>query len=116
MNHFAAVNPDPVDSSPSSAPDPCGQIGKVNSLKRSSSVSSNLTGGTNLKRRNIMPEVKYLDCSSMGSYMVSCEVLEKIDDDHYRIRYTDIVTDKVEEEVVARDRLEFPRFNEYMFC
>lgn len=63
-----------------------------------------------------MPTVRYLDSSSMGSYYVDCEVLEKISEDRFKIRYTDIVTDEVEVEVVDRDRLEFPKFNEYMFC
>jgi len=63
-----------------------------------------------------MPSVRYLHCSSEGSYYIDCEILEKIDEDHYRIRYEDLCTDDIEEEVVTRDYLEFPKFNEYMFC
>lgn len=63
-----------------------------------------------------MPTVRYLDCSSMGSYYVDCEVLEKISEDTFKIRYKDFVTDEEEIEIVERDRLEFPKFNEYAFC
>ena len=63
-----------------------------------------------------MPTVQYLHCSSEGSYYIPCEVLEKVDEDHYRIRYEDLDTDEVEEEVVDKEYLEFPKFNEYMFC
>jgi hypothetical protein len=62
-----------------------------------------------------MTTVKYLHCSSEGSYYIPCEVLEKIDENHFRIKYEDLVTDEVEEEVVTREYLEFPKFNEYVF-
>ena len=45
-----------------------------------------------------MPTVKYMHCSSQGSYYIPCEVLKKIDEDHFVIRYEDIVTEQVEEE------------------
>jgi hypothetical protein len=63
-----------------------------------------------------MPSVRYLHCSSEGSYYINCEVVEKIDEDHFRIRYEDLITEEIEEEVVGREHLEFPKFNEYMFC
>jgi len=67
-------------------------------------------------KETAMPSVKYLHCSSEGSYYINCEIVEKIDENHFRIRYEDLVTDEVEEEVVSREYLEFPKFNEYMFC
>jgi hypothetical protein len=63
-----------------------------------------------------MPSVRYLHCSSEGSYYIDCEILEKISEDRFRIRYEDLVTEEIEEEVVDREYLEFPRFSDYMFC
>lgn len=63
-----------------------------------------------------MPSVKYLHCSSQGSYYINCDVIEKIDEDHFRIRYESMIGEDIEEEVVTREYLEFPKFNEYMFC
>jgi hypothetical protein len=68
-----------------------------------------------MEKEQIMPTVRYLHCSSQGSYYIDCEVLEKIDEDHFRIRYECLVTEEVEEEVVNREYLEFPKFNEYVF-
>ena len=63
-----------------------------------------------------MPTVRYLDTSMYGSYYVECEVLEKIDDDTFKIKFYDDVIDEYETKVVQRDRLEFPKFNDYAFC
>jgi hypothetical protein len=63
-----------------------------------------------------MPSVRYLHCSSEGSYYIDCEIVEKISEDRFRIRYEDLVTEEIEEEVVDREYLEFPRFSDYMFC
>ena len=63
-----------------------------------------------------MPTVKYLDASMYGSYFVDCEVLRKIDDNTFEIKFYDDVVDDYETKVVNRDRLEFPKFNEYAFC
>ena len=63
-----------------------------------------------------MPTIRYMHCSSQGSYFIPCEVIAKIDEDHFRIRYEDLVTNEIEEETVTREYLEFPKFNEYMFC
>jgi hypothetical protein len=63
-----------------------------------------------------MPKIRYLDTSMYGSYFVDCEVLEKIDEDTFKIKFYDDVIDEYETKVVERDRLEFPKFNEYMFC
>ena len=63
-----------------------------------------------------MPTVRYLDTSMYGSYFVDCEVLRKIDEDTFEITFWDDVVDEYETKVVTRDRLEFPKFNEYMFC
>jgi hypothetical protein len=64
----------------------------------------------------IMPTVRYLDTSMYGSYYVECEVLEKIDDDTFKIKFYDDIIDEYETKVVNRDRLKFPEFNEYAFC
>jgi hypothetical protein len=63
-----------------------------------------------------MPSVRYLHCSSEGSYYIDCEIVEKISEDRFRIRYEDLVTEEIEEEVVDREYLKFPRFSDYMFC
>ena len=78
-------------------------------------ASSNLASGTILKEA-IMPTVRYLDTSMYGSYFVDCEVLRKIDEDTFEIKFYDDVIDEYETKVVDRDRLEFPKFNEYAFC
>ena len=78
-------------------------------------ASSNLASGTILKEA-IMPTVRYLDTSMYGSYFVDCEVLRKIDEDTFEIKFYDDVIDEYEIKVVNRDRLEFPKFNEYAFC
>ena len=59
-----------------------------------------------------MPSVRYLDTSMWGSYYIDCEVLEKIDDDTFKIKFYDDVVDEYETKIVNRDRLEFPKFNE----
>jgi hypothetical protein len=63
-----------------------------------------------------MPSVRYLHCSSEGSYYIDCEVLEKVDEDHFRIKYEDLITEEVEEEIVSREYLQFPKFSDIMFC
>jgi len=61
-----------------------------------------------------MPTVRYLDTSAYGSYFVDCEVLRKIDDDTFEIKFYDDVVDEYETKVVTRDRLVFDWFDEYM--
>ena len=51
-----------------------------------------------------------------GSYFVDCEVLEKIDENTFKIKFYDDVIDEYETKVVERDRLEFPKFSDYAFC
>jgi hypothetical protein len=63
-----------------------------------------------------MPTIRYLDTSMYGSYFVDCEVLEKIDEDTFKIKFFDDVIDEYEIKVVDRDRLEFPKFSDYAFC
>jgi hypothetical protein len=63
-----------------------------------------------------MPVVQYLDTSMYGSYYVNCEVLEKIDENTFKIRFYDDEVKEYETKIVERDRLQFPKFNEYMFC
>jgi hypothetical protein len=77
------------------------------------SVSSNLTASANLKE-SIMPSIQYQDTSMYGSYWVDCEVLEKIDDNTFKIKFWDDVVDEYEIKVVERERLQFPKFNELM--
>ena len=63
-----------------------------------------------------MPTVRYLDTSMYGSYYVECEVLEKIDDDTFKIKLYDDVINEYETRIVERDRLQFPKFSDLMFC
>ncbi len=63
-----------------------------------------------------MPSIRYLDTSMYGSYYIECEVLEKIDEDTFKIKFWDDEIEEYEIKIVKRDRLEFPKFNEYMFC
>lgn len=63
-----------------------------------------------------MPTVKYLDTSMYGSYYVECDVLDKIDEDTFKIKFFDSDVNEWETKVVSREDLEFPKFNEYMFC
>jgi len=48
-----------------------------------------------------------------GSYFVDCEILEKIDEDTFKIKFYDDNIDEYEIKVVERDRLEFPKFSDY---
>jgi hypothetical protein len=63
-----------------------------------------------------MPKIQYQDTSMYGTYWVDCEVLRKIDEDTFEIKFFDNVVDEFETKVVQRDCLQFPKFNEYMFC
>lgn len=63
-----------------------------------------------------MPSVRYLDTSMYGSYWIDCEVLEKVSDDQYKVKFYDNVIEEYEVKVVTSDRLQFPKFNEYAFC
>jgi hypothetical protein len=63
-----------------------------------------------------MPVIQYLDTSMWGSYYVECEVLEKIDENTFKIQFYDDEVNEYDVRVVERDRLLFPKFNEYMFC
>ena len=63
-----------------------------------------------------MPSVRYLDTSMYGSYWIDCEVLEKVTEDTFKIKFFDDVIDEYEIKIVERDRLEFPKFNDYAFC
>ena len=60
-----------------------------------------------------MPFVKYLDTSMYGSYFVNCEVLRKIDDNTFEIKFYDSGVCEYETKIVDRSRLDFPKFNEY---
>ena len=60
-----------------------------------------------------MPTIRYLDTSMYGSYFVDCEILEKIDEDTFKIKFFDDVIKEYETKVVDRDRLEFPKFSDY---
>jgi len=63
-----------------------------------------------------MPKIQYQDTSMYGTYWVDCEVLQKIDEDTFEIKFFDDFANEYETKVVERDRLQFPKFNEYMFC
>jgi hypothetical protein len=63
-----------------------------------------------------MPSVRYLDTSMYGSYWIDCEVLEKVSDDQYKVKFYDDVIKDYEIKVVSSDRLKFPKFNDYAFC
>ena len=60
-----------------------------------------------------MPTIRYLDTSMYGSYFVDCEVLEKIDEDTFKIKFYDDNIDEYEIKIVERDRLKFPKFSDY---
>ena len=59
-----------------------------------------------------MTSVEYLNCSFAGSYYVDCEILAKLDDDKFIIRYTDPDLDEVVTETVTKDYLKFPKFSD----
>ena len=59
-----------------------------------------------------MVSVKYLHCSMWGSYHVDCEILEKVSEDTYKIKYYDRVLEDHEIEIVPEDRLIFPKHSE----
>jgi hypothetical protein len=63
-----------------------------------------------------MPKIQYQDTSMYGTYWVDCEVLRKIDEDTFEITFFDDEIKEHETKVVKRDSLQFPKFNEYMFC
>jgi len=63
-----------------------------------------------------MPKIQYQDTSMYGTHWVNCEVLRKINEDTFEIKFFDDFANEYETKVVERDRLQFPKFNEYMFC
>ena len=63
-----------------------------------------------------MPSVQYLDTSMYGSYWIDCEVLNKLDEDTFEIKFFDAILEEYETKVVERDRLQFPKFSDYAFC
>ena len=63
-----------------------------------------------------MPSVRYLDTRMYGSYWIDCEVLEKVNEDQYKVKFYDDVIEDYEIKVVSSDRLQFPKFSDYAFC
>ena len=59
-----------------------------------------------------MESVQYLHCSFAGSYYVDCEVLEKINEDEFKVRYCDPIIDEIVERTTSRSRLKFPDFQD----
>lgn len=62
-----------------------------------------------------MPTVQYLHVSMGGSYYVDCEVLEKLDNDQFKIKFYDDFAEEDTVKIVERDRLEFPKFSDLVF-
>ena len=58
--------------------------------------------------------VRYLHCSMWGSYEIDCVILEKYQNDTYKIRYYDRVLKEEEVDVVPEDRLIFPKHSELL--
>lgn len=61
-----------------------------------------------------MPSIKYLHCSFMGSYDVDCEILEKISNKMYKIKYYDPVEEEEMVKVVEESRLLFPKHSDIL--
>lgn len=62
-----------------------------------------------------MPTIEFMHRSMGGTYWIECEVIEKIDEQHFRIRYEDPFVSESFVETVERQFLKFPRFSEYQF-
>ena len=85
-------------------------------LDKAGVLGSFPSGGTIFLKENVMPSVRYLDTSMCGSYWIDCEVLEKVSDTQFKVKFYDNVVKEYEVKVVSRDRLQFPKFNDYAFC
>lgn len=57
-----------------------------------------------------MPVVEFLHTSAYGTYWIECDVVSKVDDDHYTIAYIDPVIEERLIQTVSDDRLKFPLF------
>lgn len=59
-----------------------------------------------------MPSVQYAHGTSFGTYYVTCDVIDKKDDE-FLIVFFDIIAGKLAERWVERTSLCFPKFSEY---
>lgn len=59
-----------------------------------------------------MPKVKYLDRSMHGTYWVDCEVVQKVDDNCFKIEVWDEYEEQFASLYVSRNELKFPKFSE----
>ena len=61
----------------------------------------------------IMSTVEYIHSSAYGSYHIPCKILEKLDENSYRISFVDPITLNEEERIVNRGALVFPKLAYY---
>ena len=61
-----------------------------------------------------MPTVEYIHSSAYGSYHIPCKILEKLDENFYRISFSHPVTLNEEERIVDRRTLIFPKLADYV--
>lgn len=60
-----------------------------------------------------MSTVEYIHSSAYGSYHIPCKILEKLDENSYRISFVDPITLNEEERIVNRGALVFPKLADY---
>ncbi len=60
-----------------------------------------------------MYNVQYLFTSPFGSFMVDCEVLKKLEDGKFLIKFYDTVLEDNVEKIVNIELLKFPQFADF---
>ena len=60
-----------------------------------------------------MSTVEYIHSSAYGSYHIPCKILEKLDENSYRISFVDPITLNEEERIVNRGALVFTKLADY---
>lgn len=61
-----------------------------------------------------MSTVEYIHSSAYGSYHIPCKILEKLDENSYRISFFHPITLNEEERIVNRGALVFPKLADYV--
>ena len=62
----------------------------------------------------IMSTVEYIHSSAYGSYHIPCKILEKLDENSYRISFFHPITLNEEERIVNRGALVLPKLADYV--
>ena len=61
-----------------------------------------------------MSTVEYIHSSAYGSYHIPCKIIEKLDENFYKISFVDPITLNEQERIVDRRALVFPKLADYV--